>query len=324
MDLRLAVHDIAEQNHLSPDARARLFALAELDKEAPQLTHKLPFGVAILAAVLVGLGIIFWVAANWESLGRAGRFALLQAVVLVMCLGAIWRPRARLPLSLLVLLATGALFAYFGQTYQTGADPWQLFALWAVLTLPLCLSVRHDALWAAWALVAMSSITLWVHANTGRTWRIDPQDFSVHLIGWGMATVLVLALSPLLHRQTGAGPWAARVSLTLAVVMIGLTALGDLFSQTVGPAYWLGLAVLGSAAATLLAPRLFEPYLLSAVALGINTLLVAGLGRLLLEDGVRDPILSLLIIGLIAAGLLGATVSLIIKRSRLEHSEVAQ
>ena len=41
------------------------------------------------------------------------------------------------PMGLLAMLGMGALFAYFGQTYQTGADPWQLFALWAALSLPL-------------------------------------------------------------------------------------------------------------------------------------------------------------------------------------------
>ena len=41
---------------------------------------------------------------------------------------------------------------YLAQQYQTGADSWQLFAIWAALALPLCLGVRHDAMWAQWAL----------------------------------------------------------------------------------------------------------------------------------------------------------------------------
>ena len=31
-------------------------------------------------------------------------------------------------MALLAMLNIGGLFAFFGQTFQTGADPWQLFA----------------------------------------------------------------------------------------------------------------------------------------------------------------------------------------------------
>src|SRR5256714_11040396 len=148
---------------------------------------------ALAAATLGGLGVILWIAANWDTLGRFGRFALLQGIVVVMCAGALARPAARAPLALLALFAIGGLFAYFGQTYQTGADAWQLFAWWAVLALPLCLGVRSDLLWAPWALVAMSAVSLWVQAHTGHRWRVQPDDLVAHLLG-GPAAGPVLAM----------------------------------------------------------------------------------------------------------------------------------
>lgn len=147
MNLRLAILTLAAKYALPASAGAELKQLAHLDAEPPSLTKQLPLGIAVLGAAFFGLGIIFWIAANWETLPRFGRFALLQATMFCMLVGAWRRPGARVPLSLAGFLACGALFAYFGQTYQTGADPWQLFALWAALTLPLCLGVRHDALW---------------------------------------------------------------------------------------------------------------------------------------------------------------------------------
>ena len=140
MDFRLALYELAAQHRLDAQATQKLQDLAALNREPTALAHWLPRGVAVLGAAIGGLGIIFWIAANWDTLGRFGRFALLQAFFLVMCLGALWRPTARTPLGLLALLAIGGLFAYFGQTYQTGADPWQLFALWAALVLPLRLA----------------------------------------------------------------------------------------------------------------------------------------------------------------------------------------
>jgi uncharacterized membrane protein len=233
-----------------------------------------------------------------------------------MCAGALWKPAARAPLGLLAFLAIGALFAYFGQTYQTGADPWQLFAVWALLALPLCLAARSDVLWAPWALVVMTGISLWVHAHTGHRWRVQPDDLVVHLAGWMSALVLVAALSAPLRRYTGAGVWAQRVAIALAVVMITSTAIGGLAGSRALLHYGLGLLVLGIAAFLLARDESFEIFGLSAVALGIDTLLVGGLVYLLFEGSGNDWFLSLLLTGLAAAGLVAATVSLLLRLSR--------
>ncbi len=317
MNLRLELYQLAAEQRLDARATQRLERLAGLNDEPAGLNVWLPRGVAVLAAALCGLGIIFWVAANWETLGRFGRFALLEAVVLIMCLGALRPGAARAPLALLALLGIGGLFAYFGQTYQTGADPWQLFALWAALALPLCWGARSDVLWAPWALVAMSAVALWVHAHTGHQWRVEPRDLLAHLLGWGAAFGVVGALGGPLRRFAGAGIWALRTALTLAVVMLTLTALGGLFHSPIAMHYALGLALLVAAAVVLVQPRGFEVYGLSAVALGLNSLLVAGLARLLFDrHSGGDPIGRLLLLGLVAAGLLAASVALILRLSR--------
>lgn len=317
MDMRHTVNQLAGQHALSKEDRQRLLALSGLEHEPQGLKRSVPLGAALLGAALGGLGIIFWIAANWESLGRAGRFALLQAVVAVTCAGALLRPGARLPLSLLAMLATGGLFAYFGQTYQTGADPWQLFAIWAALTLPLCLGVRHDALWTAWSLVFITGVSLWIHAKTGHSWRVYPGDLAVHLAGWSAALLLAFAMSPLLARYTGAGPWALRVALTLVVCIVTAAAVKGSFYGGVSPHYWLGLIMLGGAAAAFARPRLFDIFALSEVCLGLNILLVTGLGRLLFRNS--DTIFSLLLLGLGAAGLLTFTVKILLHVSH-EHS----
>ena len=312
MDLRLALYDWAAAHGLDASRTRALYRIAGFDAEPPGLSIWLPRGVAILAAALGGLGVVFWIAANWDTLGRFGRFALLQGFFAVMCLGALWRPAARAPLALLALLAIGGLFAYFGQTYQTGADPWQLFALWALLALPLCLAARSDVLWTPWTLVVMTAVSLWVHAHTGHRWRVMPQDLQVHAVGWGLGLALVAALGRRARRFTGAGAWSWRSALTLWVAMLSASALFGLFDRPVAPQFVLGLALLAGAAAMLALPRFAEVYGLSAVALGLNVLIVGGLARWLFEGvGARggDPIGRLFVLGLVAAGLLAATVS---------------
>ncbi|MBA3057033.1 MAG: DUF2157 domain-containing protein [Gammaproteobacteria bacterium] len=285
--------------------------------EPATLAVWLPRGVAVLAAALGGLGVVMWIAAHWDSMGRLGHFALLQGLVLATGAGAALIPRARAPLGLLALLGIGGLFAYFGQTYQTGADPWQLFALWAALALPLCLGARSDVLWAPWALVVMTAISLWVHTYSGHRWSVQPGQLQVHLLAWTATLTLVGALSSHWQRYTGAGVWGFRSAVTLAVVAVTMTAMGGLFFGTVKAQYPLGVVLLALAAGLLSTPRLFEVFALSAVALGLNALLVGGLVRWLGEGSWNGDWLGrLLLIGLFAAGLLAASVSAILRLSR--------
>lgn len=321
MDLRLALHELAQTHRLDAAAARRLEALAAFDAEPRPLQRWLPLGLAALAAVLAGLGLIFWIAAQWDTLGRFGRFAVLQAAVLATGLGALWRPAWRTALALLVLLATGGLLAYFGQTYQTGADPWQLFALWAALTLPLALATRSDLVWSPWVLVVFVGIALWIQAHTGHRWRVEPDDLAVHLVGWAVALATLLGIGAPARRLTGAGVWSLRTAATLAVTVITTTALGGLFSRSVGTHYVFGLVVLVAMALAFVPARSFDVFALSAAALGLNTLIVAGLGRLLLEDARGDPIGRLFLLGAAAAALLPASVKAILTLARRHEAE---
>ncbi|MES2585272.1 MAG: DUF2157 domain-containing protein [Pseudomonadota bacterium] len=317
MDLRLALYELAAQHTLDAASTDKLVQIAGLNREPKQLAYWLPRGVAVLAAALGGFGVILWIAANWETLGRFGRFALLQALFLVMCAGALVKPGARVPLGLMALLTIGGLFAYFGQTYQTGADPWQLFVVWAVLALPLCLSARSDVLWTPWALIVSTGISLWVYAHTSHRWRVEPQDLRIYAMAWTAALGLTLALSPVFQRWSGSGPWAMRTAVTLTTIMITSTALGALFDREMALLYGLGLCLLAAAGLALASRQLFEIFGLSAVCLGLNVLLIFGLGKALFHNAQGDDwVGAMLLLGLVAAGLLAGTVSVLLRLSR--------
>ena len=316
MSTRLAVYELARAHGLARPATQSLLDAASLEQEPPALQQWLWPAIAVLSATLVGLGVILWLAANWDTLGRAGRFALLQGVIVVMCVGAAARPRLRPALGLLALLCIGGLFAYFGQTYQTGADAWQLFAVWALLALPLCFGARSDVLWAPWSLVVMTAISLWVFAHTSHRWRAEPQDTDVYFMAWTASAIVVFALSPAFARFTGAGPWAMRTAVTLAVIGMSFSALVALFGHDVASQYGLAVALLGAGAAALAQRRFFDVFALSAVALSLDTLLVGGLARALFNSGGSDFVGRLLMIGLVAAAILAVSVSLIMKLAR--------
>lgn len=308
MNPRLSLYELAARHRLDAGASARLLELAGLDREPALLRPLAVRSVAVLAAALGGFGLILWVAANWAVFGRFGRSGLLIGAVVAMGLGAALRPPLRAPLALLAFLATGGLFAYFGQTYQTGADPWQLFAVWAALGLPLAFGVRSDVLWAPWALVAGSGLSLWLHAYNGHSWWRSG-EVGAQLVSWLLWLALATGLSAALRRWTGAGPWSARLAMTLATAAITVGALVGLFSEE-PLLYLLALLALGVAAALFATPQAFDVYCVSAVGLGLNVLLVCGLARLFLDS--NNGLGALFVIGIAAALLLAGTVSAIL------------
>ena len=75
--------------------------------------------------------------------------------------------------------------ALFGQTYQTGADPWQLFFNWALLTLPWVLISRFNVMWLLWLGLVNLSVSLFYDAFGG---------YSDYIYGLFLVNTLALAM----------------------------------------------------------------------------------------------------------------------------------
>ena len=124
-----------------------------------------------LAGILsLAAGVVFFVAYNWDEMRLYGRFAIVE-IPLLAALVVAWIKGAdqlsgKLALMLAVLL-TGALLALFGQTYQTGADVYELFFGWALLALPWVLACRYASCWAIWILLVNLGLLLYLSAGHG-------------------------------------------------------------------------------------------------------------------------------------------------------------
>jgi Predicted membrane protein (DUF2157) len=183
-------------------------------------------GLGGIAAL--GAGLIFFIAANWQAMGAMGRFELLQAV-LIVCVGIAWwfAPKAsNITAATLILatLASGTLLALFGQTYQTGADVYELFFMWALLTLPFAIAGMSGALWAVWWCILNVALALFCgwHGPGDFVWGMFDRwglnkptalmlPFAVNLAG------AALAYGASMTRHSGAAPsWLVRLLLTFA------------------------------------------------------------------------------------------------------------
>lgn len=117
-----------------------------------------------LGVLGVVIGVLFFIAFNWGALGKMGKFALVETLI-VLSLFPLLRYEASSHVGQFALLGAsilvGVLLGLFGQIYQTGADTWQLFASWAILILPWVWLGRFDPLWIVWVAICNAWLILY-------------------------------------------------------------------------------------------------------------------------------------------------------------------
>lgn len=313
------IHHLVHRHRLDRPQALRLWQLARWQEPPVDLARRLERALTAVAALLLGAALIFWVAANWPTQTRAFKIHLLQAAVLLPALLALLHVRWRGAWLLLATLALGGLLALVGQAYQTGADPWQLFAAWALLTLPWALAARSDGLWAAWTLVAALALLLWTGFDPGRSEL--PRGWTFTVLGPLLA--LLLFLLPLGLERLGLAR-AARASLAWrAAALVALaywTAHGllQLTRPGTGGVYFLDLALV--VAATVLAWRLRpRDYVVLALALlALETLVWLGVAWLMFQDG-GGELGKALLLTLVAAASVGAGVTWLVRLQRADR-----
>ena len=298
----------------------RLRALADAGVLTPQgLEHALRLAVAtperpawrrFLSAVLVGFGsllvlsgVIYFFAYNWAALQRFGKMGLLLAAILAACVAA-WRLGESLAGQFALLFAAvlvGPLFAVYGQAYQTGADPYELFLGWSVLILPWVALARFSPLWLLLLLLVNTGLGLfWFQVLDGEAGTLLLVLALVNGGAWVAHEVLAARGIPWLS-----GRWLPRVLammtmaplLVLAEVLVGVPREADASS-------WVGLFLLvGVMAAAYFFHRQVrsELFLLTLDAVSVMTLVTTFIGRVLFQEGDFDAgiffIMALLIIG---------------------------
>jgi uncharacterized membrane protein len=205
---------------------ARTESMLELAAARPSRAEGLRFlGACLRIAGVLSLaaGVVFFVAANWSRLAIIGRFVLVELVILACVAVAFVRPppvfvgRAA---TFLAFISAGALFALFGQTYQTGADIYELFLTWALLGLPLVVAAQWSVASAAWVLVLNTALLLFCGWNPsgGLLWAVfgGVQFQPAHLILGAAWLNVALWFAFELRRADAVPDWVRRLILSCA------------------------------------------------------------------------------------------------------------
>lgn len=163
----------AESGALTPEELRRAAALAPL---APSPAHWRQAADRLLAfagIVLLAVGLVFFFAYNWDDLHRYAKLGLAWSAMAAAVAVAMFAQPLSLTYRAALLgaaIATGVLLALIGQTYQTGADLWELFAAWLLMITPFALLARSSASWLLWVVIANLALGRYLSTSSWFVW----------------------------------------------------------------------------------------------------------------------------------------------------------
>ena len=220
---RSELDGLAEFYSLDVPQTVTLLELAEARPSRAESLHFLAICVRIAGVLSLAAGLVFFVAANWSRITVFGRFALVELVVLACAMVAWVKPPPAFlgrGAVFLAFIATGALLALFGQTYQTGADVYELFLSWALIGLPLVVAAQWSVASAAWIVVLNTALVLFCgwHPTGGLLWVIfGTVHFQPAHIILGAAWLNLVLWFTFEFRPVAAAPeWTRRLMLSCA------------------------------------------------------------------------------------------------------------
>lgn len=308
-DRRREILEWAEQGRLAPEDVRRALKLAGVLPSGGDWRLFLDRMLLWMGSVMTAAGVIFFLAYNWNEIGHFTKFGMVEAA-LVATLFLVWKLGLERPAGKAALLAgavlVGAIFALIGQTYQTGADSFELFATWAVLIVPWILVGRFAALCVLWLLLVNLAVTLYTTAYHGFTGLVfGPERLLWQLLGLNTAALAVWEILAAYGVPWLRERWAARLIITAGGALCTVLAVSDLCLRR-GSSGW-GLPVWLAWLASVYVVYRFRIKDLYALAGGVLSVIVT-VTCFLMEHMLRDHqagsflFIGLVVIALSAAG----------------------
>lgn len=242
---RVELDQVTEHFQLDSQGVEVLLEVSQARPSVPETRHFLAQLLFIGGLISLAASLVFFVAANWSRLAVFGRFGLLELVLLGCGVVALLKPppanlgRAAL---FLAFITTGALLALFGQTYQTGADVYELFMTWTLLGLPIALLGNWGVTSATWLLVLNLALALFCgfHPIGGLLWVVfggQPRQPALLLLAATWINVILWFVFE--RRRVSAVPgWVRRLAISCA---FGFGCWAAILGIVDSPSSWLAV-----------------------------------------------------------------------------------
>lgn len=298
-----------EQGRISNDALPAALKLAGLRPGREDWRTFLDRLSLWLGVVFCAAAVIFFFAYNWAAMGRFAKFGLLEALI-IAGVALCWKhgPErvAGQAALLLASLLVGALLALVGQTYQTGADTYELFAVWGLAIFPWVAVGRFGALWLVW--LALLNLAVVLYFQTFGIWfgmLFDGERATWILFALNTAALCVWEFSAQRGVDWLRERWPLRILALVSgglITMLMVWAVVETRRQSVAAILIYPMWI--AAAFWVYRYRIRDVFVLSGGVLSVIVVVTAFLAKHLLEHDSAGAFLfiGLLVIGMSALG----------------------
>lgn len=177
--------NLAQSGHLSPNALHRAFQLIGIIPSSKQWKQFVWWLLLVLGVGFIVVGIFFFFAWNWADMSRTAKLFVVQLIIVGAVMTTWWQRFNIIGRVALVAasLLVGALFALYGQQYQSQADSWELFAAWAVFITGWVVIGYSPLLWFIWSLlINLSVLAYWQQVVFNRVALLSIIIFVINII----------------------------------------------------------------------------------------------------------------------------------------------
>ena len=164
-----------EQGIIPQDKTAAALATAKITPDGNAWLQFIDHLLLWLGSLALAFAAIFFFAYNWNDIGRFAKFGIAEGLIALTVAVYLKLRTNTIAGKMSLLVATillGVLLALYGQTYQTGADTWQLFFTWSLLMLPWAFIGRFAAIWIVWITLTNLSIVLYQQTFRDVLWLV--------------------------------------------------------------------------------------------------------------------------------------------------------
>jgi uncharacterized membrane protein len=270
----------------------------------------------VLGAVHLLAGVVFFFAFNWDALSSFHKFGLVQSALILSFVVAIslrFESAAGQGMLISTSVFTGVLLAVIGQTYQTGADAWELFAAWSALTLPWALVSRSSAHWMFWIVICVTAVGLYGAQVLVAVGRMESIELAIVISIFPLVFLAVREVALRRGAKWLDDSWFRRSLVLYSMGSLFFLALAYVFGNDSEFAGFL-VFLLVTAALSYIYLRILPDFSILAISIAFVALFGMAMGGRLIDetisfDGPVGLVVALLLLGGWCATLTAGTVS---------------
>lgn len=231
------LYALTREGYLSARALERALTLAEIIPSKHRWQTFLSTLLFALGVVFLLAGVIFFFAYNWAQMGHFIKLGLLQAAI-AATVAISWHKGLEHLSGKFTLWAAsvlvGPLLAVYGQTYQTGADPYELFFGWAILIIGWVAISRFAPLWLFFLiLLNISLILYWTQILDMTRWTFAGMCETCFLLNAGALIAWEWLAAPKIPWLSGR--WIPRLLVCASTAFLTIPTISCIFDCAAEP-----------------------------------------------------------------------------------------